>query len=162
MTINKNGIINCIPIEGFKKVSFMNTKFIQSFSDIANWQNGHWWGNSSDSNYKRTTVTFKPGTYKIITTDGFIITDYLKSSNGSAIIPIRYDKSTDKGIYANGDTDFVANINSATTFTLNYDFRIYLQTCPSNEILKTVLNNVFLYKVGETNNTINSNQLYEI
>ena len=162
MIINKNGIINCIPVEGFKKVSFMNTKFIQSLSDIANWQNGHWLGNSSDSNYKRTTVTFKPGTYKIITTEGFIITDYLKSSNGSNIIPIRYDASTNKGIYDNNNTDFVANINSATTFTLNYDFRIYLHTCPSNEILKTILDNVFLYKVGETNNTINSNQFYEI
>ena len=43
MSICKNGVINCTPIDGFDKVSIMKNKYIQEFSNYNNWENGHWW-----------------------------------------------------------------------------------------------------------------------
>ena len=54
---NKNGVINCTPIDGFDKVSIMKNKYIQEFSNYNNWENGHWWGNSTESGFRRTTIT---------------------------------------------------------------------------------------------------------
>ena len=104
------------------------------------WENGHWWGNSTDSNYKRTNITFPAGTYTF--TKYKDISEY--SGNNFPFVFIKYDNETNAG---DSNNCVPSNVYAGTqTFNMAYPFRVYVQANITWEKLNLILKSVKLEK----------------
>ena len=153
---NKNGVVNCTPIDGFDKVSIMKNKYIQEFSNYNNWGNGHWWGNSTESGFRRTTITFPEGRYLVIFKDGFD----LASLGVENVVYIKYDSANNVGLYS--DSSYYGAITETIQFNTSYDFRFYIQYNLTDDKLKTILQNTVLYKLDSSNDAIQAKDFIEL
>lgn len=156
MSINKNGIIIGTPIEGFSKASINKGTVVTEYSNIANWVNGHWWGVSESAQHKRFVPTLSPGNYLLLVRDEFDLVTFCNHQN--PIVLIAYNSSTGEG-----DTHTYAVCNKTAKFTLNLDFKIYIQQDIDFIKLQTILSNTYLYKLDNGKvNPIQANNFYEI
>lgn len=137
------------------KVSILKNKYVQEYSNYSNWQNGHWWGNSTDSRFKRTIVTFSAGRYLIIFKDEFDL-----GSLGCDIVYIKYDSANNVGLYS--DSSYYGTITGTLQFNANYDFRFYTQFNLTDDKLKTILQNTVLYRLDDSNNPIQAKDFVEL
>ena len=103
------------------------------------WENGHWWGSSTDSTFKRTNITFPAGTYAF--TKYKDISEY---SYNITFVFIKYNSETNIG----DPSTYQASNHYAETqiFNFTYPFRIYIQDNITWEKLNLILKSVKLEK----------------
>lgn len=101
------------------------------------WEDGHWWGNSTYGEYKRTNITFPEGIYTLSVYDE--IGEYT-NNHISPIVLIKYDSETDSGDYSEEGYFFTTgNEIGSETFNISYPFRIYIQQNVTWDNLKEIL-----------------------
>ncbi|MGF0101963.1 hypothetical protein [Bariatricus sp. SGI.019] len=102
------------------------------------WENGHWWGSSTNENYKRTNITFPAGTYTFTKYND--ISEYV--DHNSPFIFIKYDSETNTGDINNLKSSKA--YAGTQTFNMTYPFRIYIQNNITWERLNLILKSVKL------------------
>ena len=76
------------------------------------------------------------------------------------IVYIKYDSANNVGLYS--DSSYYGTITEIIQFNTNYDFRFYIQYDLTDDKLKTILQNIILYKLDSSNDAIQAKDFIEL